>query len=298
METVSELSILIPTYNHDCVRLVHDLHQQASRCDGLRYEILVSDDGSTDRSVVSSLHGLNALPHCRYLRRDINAGRSATRNLLARTAQYDHLLFIDSHMSVISDDYLSRYLSHPDVPVVYGGYHVREGMREWRSNLRYRYEVARHHVISVEERQSHPYHDFHTSNFMIRRDVMLRHPFDKRFRRYGYEDVFFGRQLEESGIQILHIDNAVGFEVFEHNELFLLKTHEGLQTLWEMRGELSGYSRLLAKSESLERKHLGGCIRLWHRLFGGIERRNLLSGHPQLWVFNLWRMGAFFRIMG
>lgn len=296
MEHVSGLSILIPTYNHDCTTLVRGLHQQASLCAGLRYEILVSDDGSTDRRVVSSLQALTALPHYRYLRRDINAGRAVTRNLLARSAQYDHLLYIDSHMSIVADDYLSRYLAHLAEPVVYGGYSVQAGLSEWRDRLRYRYEVARHHVISIEERQAHPYQDFHTSNFMIHRELVLRYPFDERFRRYGYEDVFFGRRLAEAGVRIQHIDNPVGFHEFESNDAFLCKTEEGLRTLWEMRHELRGYSRLLSKSDKLRRYHLGGCIRLWHRLLGGLEHRQLQGRHPQLWVFNLWRMGEFFRL--
>ena len=42
------LSILIPTYNHCCLQLVETLHAQASALDGLAFEILVADDGSTD----------------------------------------------------------------------------------------------------------------------------------------------------------------------------------------------------------------------------------------------------------
>ena len=260
MSIVSELSILIPVYNHVCVKLVSDLHHQAERCKGLRYEILVSDDGSTDPAVVSANRMIDTLPCCRYLRRDINAGRAATRNLLAHSAHYTHLLFIDSHMSVLSSDYLSRYLSHPSEGVVYGGYTVPAGRDDLRDNLRYRYEASRHHVISLEERQSHPYHDFHTSNFMIQREVILRVPFDERFRRYGYEDVFFGKQLEMSHVDILHIDNPVGFADYESNERFLTKTREGLRTLWEMRSEVTGYSRMLSRSERLNRFHLGGRI--------------------------------------
>ena len=288
------ISILIPTYNHQCVELVRDLQRLADACEGMSYEILVSDDGSTDKDVISANKAINALPSCRYLRRDINAGRAATRNLLARMAQYDYFLFIDSHMSIISDDFLVRYLEHADNDVVYGGYQVPADRKELKGNLRYRYEQARHHVISIEERQAHPYHDFHTSNFMIRREVMLAHPFDERFRRYGYEDVFFGRVLKEAGVVVTHIDNPVGFEGFESNNYFLEKTTEGLLTLLERRNELRGYSRLLEKAEKIERWHLGGCVRLWHKLFGRLERKNLTGRHPSLTFFNLWRMGTFF----
>ena len=41
------LSILIPTYNYVCVKLVTDLQQQAERLE-CPYEILVADDASED----------------------------------------------------------------------------------------------------------------------------------------------------------------------------------------------------------------------------------------------------------
>lgn len=294
MNSELSISILIPTYNHECVDLVRDLQRLADACEGMRYEILVSDDGSTDKAIIAANKSIDAQPGCRYLRRDINVGRAATRNLLAQTAQYDRLLFIDCHMSIIAEDFLMRYLQCVDADVAYGGYHVPEGMKEWKGNLRYRYEQARHHVISIKERQAHPYQDFHTSNFMIRRDIMLEHPFDERFRRYGYEDVFFGRKLKEAGIPVTHIDNPVGFDDFESNERFLEKTAEGLLTLSERRNDLRGYSRLLEKAEKIERWHLAGCVRLWHKLFGRLERKNLVGRHPNLALFNLWRMGTFF----
>ena len=39
------LSILIPTYNYDCSRLVSDLQRQAERM-GIGYEVIVADDAS------------------------------------------------------------------------------------------------------------------------------------------------------------------------------------------------------------------------------------------------------------
>ena len=42
---INALSILIPTYNDECVMLVDDLRQQAEQA-GIVYEILVGDDGS------------------------------------------------------------------------------------------------------------------------------------------------------------------------------------------------------------------------------------------------------------
>ena len=121
---------------------------------------------------------------------------------------------------------------------------------------------------------------------------MLQYPFDERFRNYGYEDVLFGKAMEKATIPILHIDNPMSFEIFEENEHFVSKTEEGLRTLYQFRHELQGYSRLLDRVQKLPHTP----IRWWHRLFGAIERKNLTSRHPSLWVFNIYKMGYFLSI--
>ena len=134
-------------------------------------------------------------------------------------------------------------------------------------NLRSLYEKAAESKHTPEERQLSPYRDFHTANFMIRRTLMLEHPFDERFKSYGYEDVLFGKAMEKASVPILHIDNPMSFEIFEENEHFVSKTEEGLRTLYEFRNELQGYSRLLERIQTLPHTP----IRWWHQLFGAIE---------------------------
>ena len=102
------LSVLIPTYNQSCLELVSQLQTQLEQA-GVPYEIIVADDGSTDQAAVEANLGIANLERCQYIVRKENAGRAAIRNFLAQTAQYDHLLFIDSDMSVVSDQYIARY---------------------------------------------------------------------------------------------------------------------------------------------------------------------------------------------
>ena len=44
---ITSLSVLIPVYNRDCSQLVRALQRQAMRIEGLQFEILVADDGSS-----------------------------------------------------------------------------------------------------------------------------------------------------------------------------------------------------------------------------------------------------------
>jgi len=289
---ITALSILIPTYNDLCVNLVDELRQQAEQT-GIAFEILVADDGSTDTDIIRENSEITQWEHCHYLRQAENIGRAAIRNFLAKEAHYDWLLFIDSDMSMVRTDYLSEYISMEGADVIDGGVAIGGDAHALKGNLRYRYEKAAEHEHTVEIRQQNPYRDFHTANFLIRRDLMLTHPFDERFRYYGYEDVLFGKQLRGDHIAITHIDNPMGFCTFESNPDFVAKTEEGLRTLRQFRDELRGYSRLITLVEGIHLPIIISLIRCWHRLFGKWERKNLCGSHPSLRLFSLYKLGYF-----
>lgn len=287
---IAALSILIPTYNDPCAKLVDDLRHQAEQA-GITYEILVADDGSTDTVVIHENSEINLWPNCQYLRQPDNIGRAAIRNYLAQTARYDRLLFIDSDMTIVSPDFLSKYLNMESAEVVDGGVVIGGDASALKGNLRYLYEKAAEHEHTVDKRRENPYRDFHTANFIIRRDLMLSHPFDERFRYYGYEDVLFGKQLRADRITITHIDNPMGFCTFETNTDFVAKTEEGLRTLHQFRNELRGYSRLLTFIDGVHISLILSLIRIFHCFFGSLIRKNLCGSHPCLPLFKLYKIG-------
>lgn len=287
-----EISVLIPTYNHVCVALVKGLAQQLEAVGG-DYEIIVADDGSTDAATVAENQVINTLPHCRYIVREENVGRAAIRNFLVREAQQPYVLFIDSDMTLISDDFIRRYLDSDCDTVIDGGVAIGGDPDTLKGNLRYRYEKAEEARHTAPERQKTPYQHLHTANLLVRRDLMLDHPFDERFRHYGYEDVLLGKSFREQRIPIAHIDNPLGFSTFETNADFVAKTEEGLRTLGQFRDDLRGYSRLLTLISNIHIPAVLTVIRLWHRLFGRLERRNLCGNRPSITVFKLYRLGYF-----
>ncbi|MBR5698380.1 MAG: glycosyltransferase family 2 protein [Prevotella sp.] len=320
----------MPTFNDVCKDTVEVLQRQAEKIDGLSYEIIVADDGSTDDDAKLKNQAINLLPHCRYIEREENVGRAAIRNFLASVAAYDWLLFLDSGMSIADDDFLLRYLQS-DADVVCGGYQViepkvidrssavtrsvvHESAREITferdavalnhlnrdavalnplSNLRYRYEKAAEEKLSKESRSAAPYQNFHTSNFLMARSIYLAHPLDTRFRRYGYEDVLMGKQLQEAGIAIEHIDNPVLFDRFDSNERFVEKTEEALQTLHDFREELTGYSRMLDVAGKLKK---WGLVRPYLFIYNRMKenwRSNLCGRAPSLLQFKLYKVGYY-----
>lgn len=285
------LSILIPTYNDDCRTLVKTLANQAQRAALAGWEIIVADDGSTDADVVTRNASIQTLPGCRFVRNEKNMGRAAIRNFLVAQAAGDRLLFVDADMHVSRADYLQRYAEAFALgDVVYGGYDIEGGTRE---NLRFVYEDHGKKNHSAQMRNQHPYSDFHTSNFMVARQVMLAIPFDERFRYYGYEDVFFGKQLQTHGVSIVHIDNPVAFRDFETNANFLSKSKEGVRTLRVFRKELKGFSPLLTLAEKLQRMYLKSLITCVFRLLEKAMLHNLYSTRPSLFIFQFYKLGYY-----
>ena len=126
--------------------------------------------------------------------------------------------------------------------------------------------------------------------------VKIAEDIDERFRRYGYEDVLFGKRLKQGGISITHIENPLGFNTFEPNQQFLRKTEEALTTLHDFRDDLRGYSQMLTLTEGIHVGFVKSLIRLWHRLAGPMERRNLCGRHPNLTVFKLYKIGYYLSI--
>ena len=105
------LSILIPTYNCDCTRLVKELYSQAEHAD-VDYEIIVADDASPMVEHKMKNREINALPHCRLIELEENIGRARIRNRLADEARHEWLLFMDADAEVISDDFIEIGRAH------------------------------------------------------------------------------------------------------------------------------------------------------------------------------------------
>lgn len=291
---ITSISILIPTYNYACVELVKALHKQAMAIEELTFwEIFVVDDGSTDIHSIKQNMEISNIRHCRYRPRANNKGRAATRNELVRDSKGEWLLFIDGDMVIRNDDYLRRYVEMDEADVTYGGYVINGDKRLLKGNLRYKYESRYEGNRNAGKRNEHPYDDFHTSNFLVRKSIITANPLDERFVSYGYEDVIWGKNLKKAGINIRHVDNPVSFEIFERNNEFLLKTIDGVLTLVDFSEELKGYSRIISTAEKLRKWHLA---KPFSRIFKIAEKTityKLVSNKPSIFLFNIYKVGLY-----
>ena len=302
-----DLSILLPSYNNVCVSLVQVLQRQADALrDKLdkpfRYEIIVADDCSTDAACIDANRVIGDMLHCRYLRMEQNVGRAQIRNVLISESRGDYVLLIDSDLFLCDDNYLYKYATST-ADVVYGGTRIggegfamvdnKANTENLKGNLRYIYEKKAEPSHRAAFRQLRPNQEISVCNLYARRDIMEAHPFDSRFKAYGYEDVLFGKRLAESGIEVTHIDNPVLINEFEPNSVFVKKTEEAILTLCRFEQDLEGYSNLKTKVTTLGRYIPLSLFRLWHRIMKNKEKRNLTGSKPNLLLFKLYKLGFF-----
>jgi glycosyltransferase involved in cell wall biosynthesis len=288
------LSILIPTYNYNCLELVKSLNKQALELD-IEYEILVIDDCSCMPSPANK--EINLLANCKYSALNKNIGRAKIRNLLAKKAQYGKLLFIDCDAEICSDSFLKRYMSFmKEESVVCGGCTYNQHGIDPSTKLRLYYGIKRE-SSTAKERQEKPYLSFSSFNFLISKNIFEQIKFDETITQYGHEDTIFGCELIHRKITIYHIDNALIHAGLESSTVFLEKTKTSIGNLILIHQQKnSTYTninkeiKLLYAFRKLERLHL-------HKIFGTLFNplknpieKNLLGEKPNIYLFDLYKL--------
>lgn len=286
------LSILIPTYNYDCRRLVSDLHQQAEQA-GIEYEIIVADDASPEPIYKEKNREINTLLHCRLIELPENVGRARIRNRLADEAQYEWLLFMDCDAEVISPTFITDYLRHTDAEVVCGGLCHADILPSPTVSLRYAYEKRADKRRAARYRERKPYEQFITFCFMVRASVFHTIRFDDSITEYGHEDTLFGIELEKRGVDIRHIDNPMCQGGIETNEEFLKKTRAALRNLASMESSMQGHSSLLSAYGLLKKFRLHQLAAHWFIKQEQRLTQQLTGSSPRLPLFFVYKLGYF-----
>jgi glycosyltransferase involved in cell wall biosynthesis len=287
------ISILIPTYNYNIIRLVEDLHQQAvDTC--VDFEIIVMEDGSTmfleENTVV------NNVEFCRHIVLKENIGRSAVRNRLADEAKYGHLLFLDCDAEVCSSRFVEKYVSFcKEECVVIGGTAYDKNENDPRYSLRLAYGRQREARTALERSNEHTYHNFATFNFLISASLFQQVRFDESIRGYGHEDTLFGHQLHELGSRFIHIENPLIHKGLDDNETFIRKTEEGTHNLFLLY-KTGRYPFLADESRLLNtyiRIYKTGLTRLFATTFNIIKpllHKELCNPSPSLQLYDVYKV--------
>lgn len=283
------LSILIPTYNQNILKLATELHRQAVE-QFADFEIIVLEDGSTQH--VEENRKANDLEFCKQVVLSFNIGRSAVRNKIAELAKYQHLLFIDCDAEVCSPYYIERYLSFCNEEcIVIGGTAYSENETNPNYSLRLKYGMLRE-ARSAQDRGKN---NFATFNFLISKNIFNHIQFDESIRGYGHEDMLFGHQLHMEGYEFIQIENPLIHNGLDDNATFILKTEEATRNLFLLfkTGKypfLQNESKLLRSLSKIQKFGLTKIFAFKFDVLKKLMRNRLSVSSPSLLLYDLYKV--------
>lgn len=294
------LSILIPIYNYDCSRLIKDLYHQ---CRALRqelgqeefdYELVLADDASTNKKTERANREAAQKVGCRYITLTENVSRAKIRNILAREAKGDYLLFLDCDTGVANADFVRQYWADRNLAkVVCGNLRNPIGQAPRGCELRYRYECQAEVSRPTSVRRQTPYACFTTFSTLFHREVFDRVEFDERCTEYGYEDALMGLMLDKQGIPVAHTDNALFHNGIDSNASFLQKTETALRVLHRLGEPMQSAAGASRLTRRLDKVHLTPIVARLFQFVRGRMRHNLLGHRPSLLIFKLYKLGYY-----
>lgn len=290
------LSILIPVFNYDVTTLVLQLLEQGKLID-TDFEILIFDDGSCSAANLEN-EKLNSLEKVQFTTLEKNVGLAQNRNLLAKAAQFEQLIFIDGD-SLIQKNFLKNYLDamESSSEIIYGGRVHPENYPD-KNNLRWKYGTFVEDKKAME-RKKDPFRALLFNNTLIKKNVFEKVGFEKNLTKYGHEDTLFSYQLRKMNCKVQHIDNPVIHGDIDANEVFLKKTQKGLEnlkTLCQSGMMDSNYVKLSNVHNSLKKVGLDKVSSWIFSLFEKSMRKNLTSKKPSLMIFTIFRLTYFCKI--
>jgi len=243
------LSICIPIYNYNCIDSIKTLCKQINNLH-LNAEILVIDDASN--IILDELSNYQNQFYT-YEKLTNNIGRSKIRNLLVEKSKFDYILFLDGDSGILENfikNYLLSIKKHPNSIICGGRVHKLDLKRT--NSLRYNYGI-KFEDTKPSIRNKKQYYSFMTNNFISPKAILKKIPFNEELIKYGHEDTFFGYELKENNVEIIHIDNTVIHLDLDTNKKFIEKTKHSIENLSLLKTkypEFIEYSKLLSMINS------------------------------------------------
>jgi len=291
------LSVLIPVYNYDISVLVKELHAQLQHSKIL-FEIICLDDCSTIPYAENLL--INGLSNCSYTILEKNIGRSSIRNLLAKNATYENLLFLDADTKVIKNGFIQNYLKTivSETQIIYGGIEYQKEKPSKNELLRWIYGKKRE-ALKVSDRNKFSHLRFLTLNFVMKKRIFEQLKFNEDIPNLRHEDTLFALDAKRMNIGVKHIDNPILHLGLESSDVFLKKSLEACESLklFVDMGLIDAKDTSLSRiAKTMQTYKLSFAIKGFFQIFKKPMRANLLSDKPSLYIFDIYRLGYYLQI--
>ena len=289
------ISILIPCFDYNAYPLVSVLEKQALMLK-IDFEIICIDDGSFS-SKNDLNQKINLLTNSKFIESKKNIGRINNRLLLAEKSQYEWLIFLDVDTLPNEDNFLKNYIEQLNRGTLIIGGCIYKKPENENFSLRYKFGKFREEIKS-DIRNKNPYKYISSCNFMCKRNVLIDVLSSINTISYG-NDYVFGSLVKKMGIYIKHIDNPVLIDKIDENQIFIKKTHDGLDNL------ISSYNDKIIEKHSisilkayiiLDNLLMKNIFIKITDLFKNLLDRNLHSKDPNLFLFDLYRLNYLCKI--
>ena len=202
------ISVVIPTYNRlpilqKCLVALEKQNIVDDKITG--YEVVLVDDGSSDRTLDWLAENQASLAHVKIIEQD-HQGAAAARNLGIVNAVGDTIIFIDSDL-VVTETFLQ---SHANALV--------NGQEKLNSDRLFTYGAVINTNNFVNP-TAEPYKitDFSAAYFATGNVAIARKwleeagLFDTGFQLYGWEDLELGVRLKKLDLKLIKCPEAVGY---------------------------------------------------------------------------------------
>ncbi|MEK6280897.1 MAG: glycosyltransferase [Acidobacteriota bacterium] len=269
-----DISVVIPTYNRaSLLPKLLTAWGEVDKATKYKYELIFSDDGSSDDTIATLKQHANRLPI--IILENQHGGAARARNAAIRIAQGEKTLMIGDDIFpnpqlVNRHVELSRQFG-PDTAIL--------GDIKWHPELKLNYLMT--HITEVGHEQfslnafrpgqNVDFRHFYTSNISVDSQFLLSEEvlFDESFYIYGFEDAELGYRLSKRGLQIIFDPEAPGYHHHIYNVAGFCK-----------RQRSAGDMAVVFVEAHPELENIFGIERTWKRYSAFRDSR--LAGLPTL----------------
>lgn len=290
LKSKCNLSILIPCYNFDITDLVKSINKLCKNSKSLKkFEILCFEDGST--KCFSNIR-VDKLKNVKYHKLQNNIGRSKIRNMMAKTANYDWLLFIDCDSKIAHSNFIKNYtdqihnIKKEDYTrvVLYGGTVYDKKPPKSNQKLHWKYGTK----IETKRKKN----SFSSHHFLISKKCFTEKniQFNENINTYGYEDVLF---IVDNKLKPTYIKNPLIHLGVKKTIDYIKDTESAIENLIDFYK----FSKNKKKIKIIQTYHMISKLKLTNilvtlfQIFKPLILKNMKSNHPSLLLFQIYKIG-------
>lgn len=246
------ISVIIPSYNRAglLAKALEGYCHQSYPPD--RFEIIVSDDGSTDESEAVVTHRMGNVPYVlKYVRLD-HAGPAAARNKAMSLVAGDRILFTGDDIfpdRLLLEQHALTSRLHPEAGIL--------GMIQWSDELEVNEFMhfvapagAYFDYTDIADPMNCGHEKFYGANISVPTHWTTGERFDERISSATVEDHEYGYRLEKRGLKIVLNLDAIGYHYHPVTHASFLERMEAagqaIRYLWDIHPELEEKLRPLA----------------------------------------------------